>query len=140
VVGRAVVKPEPDSYFRLADPGFDPRNEIVLSEGEALSDTTDSVGRASFIERRPDRIELEVEAAQSGYVVLVEAYEAGWRASVDGLPVPVRRANVLFRAVPVPAGRHRVVLRYAPLSVSLGLATSGITMLVTAFFGWRRSP
>ncbi len=140
VVGRAVVKPEPDSYLRLADPGFDPRNEIVLSEGEALSDPADSVGRANVIERRPDRIELEVEATQPAYTVLVEAYDAGWRASVDGLPVPVRRANVLFSAVLVPAGRHRVVLRYAPSSVSLGLATSGISMLVAASLGWRRSP
>ena len=140
VVGRAVVRAEPDSYLRLADPAFDPRTEVVLSEGEALAGTTDSVGHAVFIERRADRIELRVEARQPSYVVLVEAYDAGWRASVDERPVPVRRANVLFRAVAVPAGRHRVVFRYAPWSASLGLAISGFSAGLAVSIALKRTP
>ena len=40
----------------------------------------------------------------------------GWIAELDGRQTPILRADVLFRAVEVPAGRHTVVFRYAPLS------------------------
>jgi uncharacterized membrane protein YfhO len=41
----------------------------------------------------------------------------GWVAEIDRRTVPILRANVLFRAVEVPAGSHRVVFRFAPFSL-----------------------
>ncbi len=62
------------------------------------------------------RVEIEVEAERPGYVVLNDVWHPWWRASVDGRPVPIQRANVLFRAVPVPAGTHRVVMTFEPVA------------------------
>jgi uncharacterized membrane protein YfhO len=56
--------------------------------------------------------------------VLVDSYDPGWRADVDGRPAAVERANVAFRGVAVPAGRHRVTLRYRPPAVGMGLVGS----------------
>ena len=36
----------------------------------------------------------------------------GWSASVDGRAAPVLRVNHAQIGVPLPAGRHRVALRY----------------------------
>ena len=42
----------------------------------------------------------------------------GWVAEVDGQPARILRTNVLFRGVEVGEGRHRVVFRFEPFSLS----------------------
>jgi hypothetical protein len=49
-------------------------------------------------------------------LALNETWYPGWVAEIDGNRVPILRADVLFRAVEVPAGRHHVVFRYAPFA------------------------
>jgi uncharacterized membrane protein YfhO len=49
---------------------------------------------------------------------------------VDGSPVPILRADIMFRAVELPAGTHTVEFRFEPLSVNIGLWISGITWAV----------
>jgi len=44
------------------------------------------------------------------------------KATVDGIPTPILRANYAFRAVRVPAGISVVEFRYRPRSVWLGAA------------------
>jgi uncharacterized membrane protein YfhO len=77
-----------------------------------------------------NRVELEVVADGDGWLVLLDAYAPGWRASVDGEAVAIARADVCFRAVPVAAGTCRVVLRYLPWSVVVGSVVTTITALV----------
>ena len=55
--------------------------------------------------------------AGAGVVVFNEAFDPGWRATVDGEPAPIERVNLLHRGVVVPAGAHDVELRYAPPGV-----------------------
>ena len=53
---------------------------------------------------------------RGGYVVLNDPYHPWWSAAVDGAEAPVLRANVLFRAVAVPPGRHTVRFEFRPLA------------------------
>jgi hypothetical protein len=59
-------------------------------------------------------IAVEVEAAVAGYLVLNDPYQPWWFAEVDGKEAPILKANVLFRAVPVSAGRHDVRFTFRP--------------------------
>ena len=45
----------------------------------------------------------------------------GWSVTVDGSAATARVQNGLFRAVDLPAGRHRVEWRFQPRSVERGL-------------------
>jgi hypothetical protein len=117
---------------RFAQPDWDPAEELVLPEGQPRSAATPFAGPVRILEERADRLSLEAEMSGPGYIVLVDTFDPGWRATVDGRPRPVLRANVAFRAVEVPAGRHVVSFVYRPRSLQIGAAVSGLTALLIA--------
>lgn len=59
-------------------------------------------------------LELAVEAASPGFLAYADGWAPQWRASVDGRPAPVLRANGNFKAVPIEAGTHAVRLEFDP--------------------------
>jgi uncharacterized membrane protein YfhO len=72
-------------------------------------------------------VRLEVTADRDGLLVLHDLYYPGWEATVDGVRVPVVKANILFRGVEVPAGAHVVEFRFRPFSArNLMAAASGL--------------
>jgi hypothetical protein len=74
-------------------------------------------GSAQLVSWAPGRTAVDVESAQGGVLVLNSTYFPGWIAEIDGVAVPLMRADVLFRGVEVPSGRHHVVFRYVPFSL-----------------------
>jgi hypothetical protein len=78
--------------------------------------TASTVRIASY---RNTEIIIEADAAAPGYVVLNDPWQPWWFATLDGEDVPILRANVLFRAVFVPPGRHSVRFEFRPLAGAL---------------------
>ncbi len=72
---------------------------------------------AQIVSWRPDRVEIEAVSDAGGMLALHDPYYPGWVAEIDGRPAPILRADVLFRGVEMPAGRHRVVFRFAPFAL-----------------------
>ncbi|HET9317075.1 MAG TPA: YfhO family protein [Vicinamibacteria bacterium] len=124
VVGRGRVAPVGQGWRALLAPDFDPSREVILPEGPALD--SQATGAARIADFRPDRVEVDATLDAPGYLVLVDAYDPGWRVTVDGRPVPLLRGNVAFRAVQVPAGAHRIRFVYRPTSVIVGLCVSAV--------------
>jgi uncharacterized membrane protein YfhO len=125
----------------LNDPDLDPRRELVLPVGQDVHPVPVSfAGAVRERERRMDRLAVDVDMSAPGWLVLVEAWEPGWSAHVDGTPAPVLRANGLFRAVAVPVGRHRVDLTYQPPALRAGLAlTTAAVVAGAAVAAWPRA-
>jgi uncharacterized membrane protein YfhO len=78
---------------------------------------------------------LETEASSPSLLVLAEAWYPGWSATVDGAPAAVVPANAWMRGVPLPAGRHRVELRFRspwqlPGALLALLTAAGLAILV----------
>ena len=125
-----------EAMAALAEDTLDPRREVILPAGTAVHPPAPGfAGTAVVTSRRADRLDVDVELSAPGWLVLLEASDPGWRARVDGTSTPVLTANALFRAVPVPAGRHRVELEYHPPGLRAGLALSAgglAAMLATA--------
>jgi hypothetical protein len=123
-VGAARAADGPAALAFLMGESFDPTREIVLAVPAAALPSPDFHGTSRIVELKADRVQIEADLSGAGYVVLVDAFDPGWKASLDGRPVPVLRANLAFRAVRVPAGRHRLTMAYRPVGVWVGLGIS----------------
>jgi hypothetical protein len=130
VVGGARVAEGIDGLEALLDPGFEAHEEVLLSNGSPRPTPAGFVGSARVLEERADRVRIEANLSSDGYLVLVDTFDPGWRTSVDDQSVALLRANVAFRAVAVPAGRHVVDMVYRPPLTAAGLLFSGLTLLV----------
>ena len=68
---------------------------------------------------------LEVRSDSPALLVLAENWFPAWKAEIDGVEVPILRANHSLRAVPVEAGLSEVVVFFdggtftGPLLLSL---------------------
>jgi hypothetical protein len=135
-----VVATGNDARRRLRDGGVDVRRDAVLEAEPAAADrperapTADAVGTARIAGYEHERVTIDTDAPQRRLLVLSDTWFPGWRATLDGVPAPIARANVAFRAVTVPAGRHRVVFDYAPASVRMGAAITATALLLIV--GW----
>jgi hypothetical protein len=93
-------------------PDIDLRSTVLIEEAPA-SQPPRRPGQARIVSYRNARVVVE---ADGGWVVLNDLWHRWWSASVDGQPAQILRANVLFRAVAVPPGRHTVRFVFRPFS------------------------
>jgi uncharacterized membrane protein YfhO len=78
----------------------------------------------------------------AGALVLNDAFFDGWKARVDGVAVPIHRANYLVRGLLLPAGEHEVIFSYPlPRAVVIGalLSIATLVMLIGAMVFGRRN-
>lgn len=114
--GEFVTPPLPDRI--VVDTETPPQRRYPRFAHHIIPASMSTLKSAAVIRAwRPGEITIDVHALQAGAVVLRDLYYPGWTATVDGRRVPVLRADVLFRAVEVPQGRHTVVFRFEPLSL-----------------------
>ncbi|MCA1817325.1 MAG: hypothetical protein LC746_13200 [Acidobacteria bacterium] len=76
----------------------------------------------------PNRIVVETDAPQPALLVVSEIFYPGWEASVDGKRERIRLTDFLLRGVAVPAGRHRVEMRYSAPPARNGAIISALTL------------
>jgi hypothetical protein len=106
-------------------PQFDPTRTVLLENASEVDTSVEAArpqARASsvFITHYENtKVVLEVDAAQSGFVVLHDVWHPWWTVDVDGRDVPIMRANILFRAVHVSAGHHILTFEFKPISSAL---------------------
>lgn len=105
--------------------------DLSLEERQALRPPSPS-GR--LVPARVERfsrhaVRLAVEAPSDGVLIINERFAPGWRATIDGTPARVFRANYLFRGVRLPKGAHKVELVYRPFDIVAALLLYAATLL-----------
>ena len=128
-VGRARELPAEIAEAAILRPDFDIRSEVIVDAVDSFVPPPSFEGQVTIVEKRTDRFVLDATLSGPGYVVLLEGYLPGWSATIDGAPVPVRRANAVFTAVETPPGNHRVVFSYRPRSAVVGSSATALSLL-----------
>ena len=99
-------------------PAVDFRTTVLLDEIEP-DVTSRRPGVVTIASYANTRIVLDADSPDGGYVVLNDIWHPWWVADIDGKTAPILRANVLFRAVAVPPGSHRITFVFRPIAGAL---------------------
>ncbi|MCZ7567183.1 MAG: lysylphosphatidylglycerol synthase domain-containing protein [Ardenticatenaceae bacterium] len=121
---------------RLNDPRFDPMAVALFDEPEPAAERPVK-GAVTVDARAPGFIRLHTSVPAAAILVVAEPFTKGWRATIDGQPAKVRRANILNTALPLAPGEHIVTLHYEQAGWRQGLAISGASLgVVLLVLAW----
>ncbi|MDD5556319.1 MAG: YfhO family protein [bacterium] len=134
------VRDGAEALDRLLDGSVDPSARIIIEEPPPAwyprgGGDEGPPGDAEITMYSPNRIEFRTSSDGPRFLFLSDVSYPGWEAEVDGAPAPLYLAHYAFRAVPVPAGDHTVVMRFRPRSVAVGGAVSLAAALAIAGLG-----
>ncbi len=128
LVSGVQVAPGQAALAALFDPRTDLSATVVLEKG---SDSPPASAGAALVEQgSPNLARVYCLGTKPGWLVLADTFYAGWRAFVDGKSAPIERADYAYRAVPVGAGPHKVVMAFYPATVAAGLFLAGLGLAV----------
>ncbi|MBS1251392.1 MAG: hypothetical protein MAG451_00425 [Anaerolineales bacterium] len=136
-----VVEDQTAAFHTVHSAGFDPAEMVVLEADQMVDHAASrpaALPHLAFAGYDLNTVAVDVTTETPGYLVLSDVWYPGWRAEIDGAAAPVLRSNYAFRAVPVPAGSHRVRLLFAPSTWKIGLTISVGVFVGTLLTGvWR---
>ena len=134
LLGRAYVAANRAAALNLIDdPSFEPRRDAVLLAGPGVRPLDAGGfprGQGSLVKKDlgPERARYEVDSPHEALLLTSTHFDPGWRATIDGAPAPVLRADLMVNGLFVPAGRHAVELRFWPVGLTSGLAAFAATV------------
>lgn len=127
---------------------FNARASVMLEE--PLPDSLaafngDARGKVEIVKDKQNEIEISVDANEDGFLVLHDTYYPGWVAYLcnpeqrsedkeqrkDCEKKKIYRANYAFRAVQVPEGKSKVIMKFKPTYLKLGIIVSGVSLALT---------
>jgi hypothetical protein len=110
----------------MSGEGFDATREAVLAAAPDDFAGAGTTAGSVWLER-PTPLAVRCQLEGPALLLLDDLFYPGWTATVDGRPAQILRANVISRAVAVPAGRHTVAFDYGPKYFYVGLVMSLLT-------------
>lgn len=134
-----VFADEPGRLQGLTRPGFNPQTEVFLRPEDrgSIQVTRPTNARITAAHVARGKVTATVQAPEPSLVLIAQSWARGWRATVDGQPVPLLRANHAFQAVQVPGGQHVVRLTYMDQSLLPGAAITLLGLMVCGLVWWR---
>jgi hypothetical protein len=136
-----IVSSDQEALELISAPSFRPREKSVVTapnENNRLRGALKEEAEGDFHFRgeithyENNYLRTQIAVNQPALVTLADLYHPGWSARVDGVSVPVLKANYAFRGVMVAAGEHTIEMNFIPADFRLGLAISVVTALVLA--------
>ena len=124
----------------------DLRRTVFIEErpaaDNALIPSNPQIADASISRYNANNVFIDVNLSDRGWLVLIDAYAAGWKAYLrpfgggenDEKELTIHRANSAFRAVYLPeSGQWTVRFTYSPMSFKIGLYVTFLAVMLSLF-------
>jgi hypothetical protein len=129
LAGRGEVQSDYETLQRLFDPAVVAGDVALLASGApGLTADAGRAGTCTLTRYSPRRQQAHCQATREALAVFVDQYDPGWRATVDGHPAEIVRANFVMRAVRLAPGEHEIAQEYHAPGLPLGLAITLLTL------------
>jgi hypothetical protein len=129
--GWRTVDGAPAALSAVTAQGFDPSREVVLERDPGLGppgSVAAGSGSATYDSLGNQAARIQVTSSVPGVLLVRNAFDRGWQATIDGVSVPVLAADYLAQGIPVPAGTHEILLTYDDPTIGYGLLGSGLAL------------
>jgi hypothetical protein len=139
------VSGDKEAIRAMLEPGFDPgKVAVVEKEPPALEGPPERQDPPELARPSADEIVIRTGYGRPALVVVSEQFFPGWEAEIDERPAEVLVVDAALMGVHVPAGAHRVSMRFSPRPLRLGFSVTALvgllgTALATADALRRRS-
>ncbi|HTY37292.1 MAG TPA: YfhO family protein [Bacteroidota bacterium] len=138
-VRRWETAPGTDILKKIARLSFDPVDVAFVTDSLPIHcDPPQQGATAEYVRYGLQDLELRVTATGNNLLFLSEAYyPTGWKAFIDGHEVSIYRLDYMFRGLIVPAGTHKVEMRFLPDSFRIGRSISlAANILLVGGLAW----
>ena len=134
----AVKAPDEQVLATVLNPRFDVRRAALFDTSarvhasvgvEALPAPISVTTSVSHYEPGKVRIDLSAPAPNGSSLLVSENYYPGWKATVDGKPAPIGRADYTFIGVELPSGARSIQLDFTSPAYERGKVITWIAML-----------
>jgi hypothetical protein len=139
--GYEVISDEPNTLTRLLASDFDYQNSLLLTSSPPnFSSALPTNSHLQVLKNSSTYQALKVSSGSPVFLLNSQVFYPGWRVAIDGYPKPLLKADLAFQAVQIPSGAHLVEFTYRPLSLTIGVCVSLITLIVLVFICRRFTP
>jgi len=129
IVSKTIGEKDPIKILeRLSSTEFNPLKEVFLDQPLSIPAKNNFNAEARINNYTNQSITIRASLDGPGVLVLADSFYPGWRVYVDGNENEILRANFFFRGVLLSEGEHLVEFRYQPLSFTVGLTISLMTL------------
>jgi hypothetical protein len=132
--------PDNQALAILADVNFPVKSKIIIDKPADIVKDGVAESTVAYEFYSSDKSVINVSTNKAGFLFITDAWYPGWIAKIDGIKVPLYRADYVFRAVQITAGEHVVEFDFLPFSLKLGkiLSLSSLLLLVFILISHRR--
>ena len=96
-------------------------NAVPKTPGDTIYETTYA----------PNRLTYHSHSAKGGVAVFSEVYFPwGWQVTIDGKPAELGRVNYVLRALQVPAGDHKIEMKFEPEQVESADSAAKVAIML----------
>lgn len=138
VVASAAKAPEPQVAATVLDPRFPPASLALYADTSSVvlqplvQPFPSSAVTATVKDYAPGAIRIALSGSNPApsFLVVSENWYPDWKATVDGQPAAVHRADHTLLSVVVPPGAHEVLLRFESAAYARGKMVSLFSLLL----------